>query len=84
MKKITLEEPDVLDKMLIEKATEYSNKVPFDYDEDLLHRTGTILSSEAVLIIRAYNKIYSPKISERVKCGSTIRGLQMKLRKYYE
>jgi hypothetical protein len=38
---------------------------------------------EAVELIRWYNLIYKPNISEKVRCGGTINLVQGKLKAYY-
>lgn len=38
---------------------------------------------EAVELIRWYNLIYKPNISEKVRCGGTINLIQGNLRSYY-
>ena len=82
MKEIKLTEPDSLDRAFLEGSKIKDIDVPKDSRDPVLFQT-TLTRDEVIHLIQKYNSIFTPQVSENIRCGSTLKLFQERLKNYY-
>lgn len=72
-----------MDKALVGNSKIQDGEIEAGEDPGGLMTKRMLTDQEARELIQKYNGIYSPKISEKTRCGGTLKLIQRKLQEYY-